>query len=714
VELTPAGAEIRVARTGSDGTAVFEGIPRWGFAIECRATGRVRRTAEVSHSGGNAKRDEDGAVLLALDRGVSLEGVVLSAPDRRPVPGARVSAIRGGVVGGDFDFENDGPLGTLETDAGGRFTSVPLPVGAIVTLTVEHTDFLPVGRALRTKEDPPHGGPVEVLLHASASIRGIVLGPDGLPREGAEVLAVPPAWNDLREEEDWSGIDSPVTELSPLSSGRPRAGRALSGKDGRFDVRSLPPGAKVRLYARVGEAERSPVAEVRVPEAGRAGEHELRLQRLSWVQVRVKGPEGGPAGDARLFLVRKDGLWPEDTVSADREDGFFHFEEVLPGAYRLRVVPDRFAPAESSVDVVEGRDAEVTVRVAPGLVLEGVLVDDAGNPVPEADVYVRRLLEGREDEDATDFDGDRNGKTGHEGKFRIEGLPAGTYSMGFGLSGGIDAEIPRVEAPASGLKAVATRYATAVARITVPEGRDPPRGISVGVTIRHEGGGMESGGADSAVEGDRLRIFDLRPGRAELVLNAPGFARTPPRAIEAAPGETVDLGTIALSSGFTVSGRVLDAAGLPVAGAAVEPDWTVDRASITDREGRFLLEHLAEGEVTLEVEADGYAPLRLSATAGPGAAEVAAVLARGGLVRGVVKREDSGSRATTVCFHPVGAAEGPFHPEAFADPEGRYEIRLPAGKYRVESFTRKGGRFSREIDVGEGTEQTLDVVVPRK
>lgn len=53
-----------------------------------------------------------------------------------------------------------------------------------------------------------------------------------------------------------------------------------------------------------------------------------------------------------------------------------------------------------------------------------------------------------------------------------------------------------------------------------------------------------------------------------------------------------DLGEIVLDAGQTVRGRVVDPSGAPVQGASV---WSGDASGTTDREGRFVVEHLPPG-----------------------------------------------------------------------------------------------------------------------
>jgi hypothetical protein len=722
VELTPNGETPRDAATGADGTVHFKDLPEVHFDLVARAPGRVRGTASVSQSdvGGHGEMAEDGALVFRLAKGVVLEGVVLAAADRTPVAGARVSAFPGGELRGEGDREyvvagKDDVLGVVSTDIDGRFRSAPVPEGKVVSLVVLHPRFREGEWVGRSASGANSGKPVEVLLEAGASVTGSVVGPDGKPCAGATVWAVPRTWMEFQEEEDSGLIRYPAGNRRGDALSRDAGVSAVSAGDGSFSVDGLAPAELHRVYASAGEGLRSALVEVTTPAAGGVAAGELRLLRLSKVFVRAVGPDDRPLPAAEVELAPASGPWPEEGEDDLDEEGRYPFEEVLPGDYRVVVRAPDLAVAEVPVRVEEGRDAEVVVSLGRGLAIEGVLVNDAGGPVPGAHIYVYRLAGDGSDPDEYDpHDKHRESKTAEEGRFRVEGLREGWYSLSFTAPDDGMVSLPRVRAPLVGARAVVPRSAEAVARIVLPAGEELRQGMSVEVTTHHGGGGYSSGGGESSEVDGVLRVRKIRPGRTELTLRPPGWAPAS-REFTAAPGQVVDLGEIALSRGVTLSGRVVDAAAKPVAGAKVGPSWFVPGPAVTDAEGRFRLEHLAEGEMRIDVEAGGYPRALVTVTVREGMPETVVPLARGGLVRGRVTWEGSPrARPTTLCLRLPGVGKYDPHPEAFSGAKGAYEVRAAAGKYRVTWYCDGREGPAGEVEIAEGSEQTLDVKIPAK
>lgn len=140
----------------------------------------------------------------------------------------------------------------------------------------------------------------------------------------------------------------------------------------------------------------------------------------------------------------------------------------------------------------------------------------------------------------------------------------------------------------------------------------------------------------------RFELGGLWPGEALLVVHPEGRVRTPIEAA-ASTGRSVDVGDVVVPRGEVVAGRVVDAAGAPVAGAEVlvtdreltggavfdvgyryeEGDDAIhDELETvregkrwlpvsTDSEGRFVLRGLDEPNLTVYVDADRFEPTRV-------------------------------------------------------------------------------------------------------
>ncbi|QEH31949.1 ECF RNA polymerase sigma-E factor [Aquisphaera giovannonii] len=127
----------------------------------------------------------------------------------------------------------------------------------------------------------------------------------------------------------------------------------------------------------------------------------------------------------------------------------------------------------------------------------------------------------------------------------------------------------------------------------------------------------------------------------------------------------------------TVTGRVVDDEGNPVAGAAVAAgtdfrEKEPDAEAVTDAEGRFALKGLKAGPVVLTVQGKGHAPDLLATTAAPGMKPVEFELKAAHAIRGrIVDADDK-----PIAGAPIAADEWRGHHtlrwHARTDAEGRY------------------------------------------
>jgi len=230
-----------------------------------------------------------------------------------------------------------------------------------------------------------------------------------------------------------------------------------------------------------------------------------------------------------------------------------------------------------------------------------------------------------------------------------------TLALPTAEAGGV--AVPR-EGPATG--------GTARVGVVVDERGAPVAGAEVRIEPRsltmEDLQGILGWRARTTVDG-RFRLYGLRPGVLyRLIASHEKFAPTL-AFVQSGPRPL----RLVLSPGRTAAGRVVDAAGRPVAGARVElrrslpgenylrlqgplddslyPAWT-------DQDGRFVLPHLAFRHADLTVRAAGY--LRFEAPAlllppPPGTANLGTfTLTRGKTVQG---------RVTDPTGHPIPGAE---------------------------------------------------------
>ncbi|HUH04557.1 MAG TPA: carboxypeptidase-like regulatory domain-containing protein [Kofleriaceae bacterium] len=260
--------------------------------------------------------------------------------------------------------------------------------------------------------------------------------------------------------------------------------------------------------------------------------------------------------------------------------------------------------------------------------LEGVVLDDADDPVAGAMVYL-------------DARPPRTTTSGADGSFGFDALVGRRYALraraGAEVGGPLVVELTETSDPAViRLRAGGIMEISVVSR----DGAGPISGATVGVEELRD--------LIATTDGDGVASLRGVPiGWGMLVVRAPGFAtsRTPFRVPET-PGAPLHQ-RIELEPGIAVRGVVVDEGGKPVAGARVvaranaapwEPVDILGQGVATDRAGRFAIEALSAGSYRFLAVHDDYAPgsSELVAISESSQPEVRIGVVRGAVVAGRV------------------------------------------------------------------------------
>jgi protocatechuate 3,4-dioxygenase beta subunit len=631
------------------------------------------------------------------ERGLAVEGVVLDAEDRHAIAGARVEAREGGVhlVLGVEDSRYRGrgapPVATATSGPDGRFRLEPVPPGLPVTVAARAAGYAEARDTVKVERGAEAAGTVELLLPRAGLVRGIVLDPEGRPLPAARVYAVP------------DGVPSLLEDPRAAVTVNHRIFEALDAKadeQGRFELGGVPLGALQLMIAAHPDHVRSAPVEVRLAAGSPEAAVELRLQRWGTLVVQVVDAEGRPAvpGEVRLF---PSAVRARNRSLERASDG--SFPRLVPGPYQVEVLAGD-TTVTRDVDVPGGPPTEVIVRLSGGSSLAGRLVDDRGAPIAETLVTAtpdprnpRRVL------------GTASGssRTDGEGRFRIAGLETGLHQVFAPSSEDHEAAIlSGVDAPQADLSLVARRRARVTARLVLPAGAAAPEGVKVVKTAK--GPGERSESVLLPWRDGRLEVPGFPPGPARVEAIVEGLGSVA-RDLDAVPGQVVDLGELRIETGIALEGRVVDAQGAAVAGVEVARDQGVGAVgrigTVTDREGRFRLEHVAPGEARLILSARGFAtaghvvPVRAGEP-------VTVRFERGGLLKGEVADENGRPVAGigVVVFNPNAAGDRFRTANASTDPLGRFELRLPAGNYRVSAWRGTSESAFGEASLREGEE----------
>jgi hypothetical protein len=251
------------------------------------------------------------------------------------------------------------------------------------------------------------------------------------------------------------------------------------------------------------------------------------------------------------------------------------------------------------IEVPEGADGgPVDVKLEKGLQIAGVVVDPAGEPVADVNVWTNVVMNGpRGGASNTSF---RNAQTGEDGTFLLDSMEPGVYSLTVRASGYADRTIPDINAGTGDLRVVLEKGKSITGRVLLPDGRPAP---NVWVTAQGDASGNDRTDEKGEFELPNLPdgSYTVRANTARAFGMGSGSSDEP--SVMPAEQEGVTAGTqnleLRLRAGAELAGTVRDATGNPVAMANVfarEEDGGSSTAfGRTDENGRFRLTGLEPG-----------------------------------------------------------------------------------------------------------------------
>ncbi len=501
-------------------------------------------------------------------------------------------------------------------------------------------------------------------------LEGVVTGPDGKPVKDARVTARP---------------------ASLLWADPPLFARTDEGGRFRLALRD-----RSVVSVRVEAADLAPVTLTRVAAGAPL---RITLARGGLIEGVVKdGQTGAPLAGARVEAAEEGGA-AGLVVPWDPDSGRMRARTDAQGRFRLAGVGSRLQSV-SAVARGYGRATRRSVRAGaradlllfPGASIVGSVRGPSGEPVAGARIVVEAL---------TGYSG-MGMRTGLEasdasGRFEILGLAPGTYrlsvrhpDLALGWTGPLSVE----RGGETAAEVTLDRPRPIVGHVVDPSGRPLPARVSVAET---DGQAVPTTVAQTlateAAPDGTFRLPSVPTGAHVLQVSAPGFAIRRVE-VEISPAARVgDAGEIVLETGLQISGRVLDRARQPVAGAQVTTYMRLaggDRPpeSRTEADGTFVVGGLKPGTYEVFVRAPGYGPGRARPQAGGEPVEI--VLQAAGSVTGSVV--DEGGRpvdAFRVSVTPVSSEmdEGPGFPasDTVGGGDGRFTLAdVAPGTYTLE------------------------------
>jgi hypothetical protein len=426
------------------------------------------------------------------------------------------------------------------------------------------------------------------------------------------------------------------------------------------------------------------------------------------LEVVVQDPRGQPIAGALVAIGTGRELLSRPHSGRTNAEGSVRLENLPRPPWDVAIQARGLAPKR--MERVDGTKP-LRVRLTPGAVLTGTVRDGTTHePVAGAAVWVSVGL-GIAAMDRWDPDAGRVAtRTDARGRFKLEGVGAGA-TMVSATAPGLGRVIRPNVRPGTAVELFLMPGA-AISGVVRDEAGKPVKGAVV--RAMPEGIGPFLPPAERTDASGRFVVAGLEAGSYMVV------AREGPRApavsavrVEATGDAAADL---TLTEGGFVTGRLVDAAGKPVAGRVrlSSIDGTVLHMLLQDLveaqaggDGRFVLGPTPQGDLVLQASAAGLAPREVetafeSRTRGTDLGDV--VLESGPVVRGVVQdRQGAGIPGATLRVF----TRGPTPPvEADTNELGAFVLAgLPAGTVDVQ--VRAPGYASVRQTVAVGSENVV-------
>ncbi len=670
------------AKTDASGTYRLVGVPPGTRTIEAQAKGDLVARSDVVR----VKKGEPAEVSLRLARSASITGSVTDEKTRRPLPGVRVSASSGG-----FSFR---PAQTTSrrarTDAKGKFRIAGLAARGY-SIQASKADYLTATMpGIVAAISAP--GTVAIALQKAAGVAGKVTDEKGAPVSGAHVRFVVEQGRNQTLEAAKAGY---VTAK--------RHGITLKGGEVVKDVALI---LKRGLEARG-----------RVVDPGG--------QPIAGASVRVSRPEG----ETSRFMFRIGGL--EDSQKPDAwsgPDGSFRVAGLEVGEYVLVVQREGYALKQipSVMVQAEGSNDWPPVVLSPGVAIAGFVRNGKGEPVIGAQISSFAVNAGPRGSTSTDA----------EGRFRLDGFGADRPVMLSVRADGYASLQRQVTPPSDDLALVLKTTGTIRGRVEDAATHRPVTDFSASYASPRTGG---FGGMQIRMGGDSEKAFqsadgtfeltDVPAGKWKVVASAPGYRPAEVAGIEIGEGETKEGVVLSLKKGASVSGRVLDprrATGVPNASvswsegsgasqfpvAAAIARLTGDGTAVsTDADGRYRLDGISPGKVTISAEHPDYLDVSRQVEV-EDEATVDLTLSLGGSIAGSVVGKDRRSAVpgAQVSLADPGGILDMANDTSRSDAAGNFLFEhLKPGRYRVSAKSNAGSTSSKEVVLAES--QRLDGVL---
>lgn len=677
----------RTAISEADGSFAFDGLLGREYELVATAGELVAGPVSVELT----ERSEP--VVFRLKRGAEARVTVITARDRAPVKAARVE-LRGLV-----DRE-------AVTDATGAasFRGVPPGMYRIIASSPGHA------RATTIAAIDQGTSSFRFELVAGVAASGRVIGPDGGPVTGAKVRYEGVA--------DWSNNSSdPIT----------------TGPDGAFRIDGLAAGS-FRFTARHERYAPGVSEPVVLTTASREG-ITIRLEPAAVLAGTVIDKDNRPVPWAKVRVAEETAGIQMQRSRETTADAAGSFE--LSGLPRKRTHVVAFgehaASSVSTIDLGARERSEVKLVLDLDGTIAGTIVDTTGEPLDGAHVVAETDQPGAPIE--ARLRGRQLAVADGGGRFAFRGLAPGRYKLRASPPGAFEhgrstlRETITATAGDRAIRIVVPADGTITGRVAFPDGRTPATFV---ISLGGWGNVVPVASRDGS-----FTILDVPPRTYQLTIRGPGFAERTLPAVVVAPGASVDAGTITVQPGRTISGRVVDGDGKPIAGASVlagpmlwgtgskaraptgiggPPGSDAIQDATTDERGMFTLTGVGRGPRHLVADHDAHGrSLPLTVAPDRSASGVELVLVPLGALHGKVTSGGKPAARVIVNAQSKTVPEAMFSVLSGADGAYRFD-RLTPDRYSVSAMVgqdpMRGFAFhARTVIVSAGNTAVADLAI---
>ena len=619
VELLPPNQNLGlvdpfVATSAADGSFLVEGLPRGNLWM------RVR------HPGYGAVERTQGIRATANEVAVEL-------PPRTRLRGTLRSRVEGAFAGGEVlqlvDSADELAYATVQRDGTFAFERSVSPGYAEISVVGETFSFRTLtGSAISVRLDEgEEENEVELDVLPAPILRGRFVDEDGAPLTGVSAVSTQRLGDNVRRlSESALALDFGSVGGGIMRMASRDALLAISGEDGAFVLRGAKAG--LTLARASGEGFGSRLLRMRMPRPGESRDlGDVVLLRGGRISGRVlRG--GRPFVGATVTVTPKDTDWqwlrredvpsPENILdgaracsSQARTDarGYYVLDGLEEGVYEVRArIPGRVVRSEArAVRVSPDQPARnIDIVIQAGRVVEGVVRNEAGQPLQDALVSVR----GRPGEVA---------RSDRDGKFTVE-LPRRRAELIVAVG---DRSLERVVPVRRDQERVEVLVDTpptcTIAGVVVGvPGRTLLPGVLVRMVPEDAGADVDTVSRWVPTKDGEFERSQVPSGRVRLEFWCDGYAPVVD-VYDLTPNEVNQLGEVVLERGSRFRGVVLDDQGAPVEGATVllgeeadlglfEPkvrsaaDGSFEIEGVTSQSRQLVVRHPAFAARTVQLE----------------------------------------------------------------------------------------------------------------